>query len=187
MHTHKSHSERALCSQVLRIRLSRQIAFPNALFSRFKSLIWKSFAFTKGNIRKGSESWSKTAFGTWLAPLWTGQKSKTHPHGLISYSCGMSCFCACASPAPQNQTHVCGLCCSRPLPARSHASWLTVWGQRIELWRWRGLEWCPPCSSGWLPSPQRPSSGCCVSRWQSLSEVGRPHLWKFHPRISKNL
>ena len=43
----------------------------------FKSLIWKSFAFTKGKksgfqIRKGSESRSEMAFGMWFPPLWTG-------------------------------------------------------------------------------------------------------------------
>ena len=45
-------------------------------FSRFKSLIWKSFAFTKGKIRlsnqERAESRSKTAFGMWFVPLWTG-------------------------------------------------------------------------------------------------------------------
>ena len=33
-----------------RIRLSMWITIQNALLSRFKSLIWKSFAFTKGKI-----------------------------------------------------------------------------------------------------------------------------------------
>ena len=73
MRTHESRSERALCSQVLRIRLSRWITIQNTPFMRFKSLIWKSFAFTMGKagfqIRKGSESRSKTAFGTWFVPF----------------------------------------------------------------------------------------------------------------------
>ena len=75
MHTHESRSERALCSQVLRIKLSRRITIQIAPFLRFKSLIWKNLAFTKGKIfqiRKESESRSETAFGTWFAPLWTG-------------------------------------------------------------------------------------------------------------------
>ena len=45
----------ALHSQVLRIRLSRQITIQNALFSRFKSLIWKSYAPTKGTIRLSNQ------------------------------------------------------------------------------------------------------------------------------------
>ena len=39
MHTHESRSERALHSQVLRIRRSRRITNQNAPFSRFKCLI----------------------------------------------------------------------------------------------------------------------------------------------------
>ena len=50
----------------------RESRSKTSLFSRFKSLIWKSFAFTKGKIRKVSESRSATAFGTWFVPLWTG-------------------------------------------------------------------------------------------------------------------
>ena len=72
MRMHKSRSERALRSHILRIRLSRRITIQNALLSHFKSQIWKSFAFTKGKIRKGSKSRSKTALGTWFVPLWTG-------------------------------------------------------------------------------------------------------------------
>ena len=48
-------------------------------FVCFKSPIWKSFAFTKGNsgfqMRKGSESRSETASGTWFSPLWAGPLS----------------------------------------------------------------------------------------------------------------
>ena len=77
MRMHESRSERALRSHVLRIRLSTQITIQNALFSRFKSLIWKSCAFTKGKIRKESESCSETAFGTWFVPWWTGQSQLT--------------------------------------------------------------------------------------------------------------
>ena len=74
MHTHESRSERALRSQVVNMRLSRRITIPNSIFCVcFKSLIWKSFAFTKGKsgfqIRKGSESRSEMAFGTWFAPF----------------------------------------------------------------------------------------------------------------------
>ena len=54
-HTHKSRFERALRSQVLRIRLSRWITIQNAIFSHFKSLIWKNFAFTKGKIRLSNQ------------------------------------------------------------------------------------------------------------------------------------
>ena len=55
VHTNDSCSERALCSQVLRIRLSRRIMIQNAISSRFKSLIWKSFVFTKGKIRLSNQ------------------------------------------------------------------------------------------------------------------------------------
>ena len=44
--------------------------------SPFQSLIWKSFAFTKGKIRlsnqERAESCSETSFGTWFVLLWTG-------------------------------------------------------------------------------------------------------------------
>ena len=59
---HKSRSERALHSQVLRIRLSRQIAIQNAFFPRFKSLIWKSVAFTKGKIRLSNQERVRITF-----------------------------------------------------------------------------------------------------------------------------
>ena len=57
MHTHESRSQRALRSHVLDAynrafyadRDPKRPLFP----PRFKSLIWKSFAFTKGKIRKG--------------------------------------------------------------------------------------------------------------------------------------
>ena len=46
------------------------------LFSRFKSLIWNSFAFTRANIRlsnqESAESRSETSFGTWFVLMWTG-------------------------------------------------------------------------------------------------------------------
>ena len=65
----KWHTNRVPKSSVLRIRLSRLITIPT-------TLIWKSFAFTEGKsgfrIRKGSESRSEMAFGTWFSPLWTG-------------------------------------------------------------------------------------------------------------------
>ena len=73
MHTHKPRSERALCSQVFRIRLSRRITIQNTLFSVSKAwfeidLRWPRVK-SSFQIRKGSESWSKTAFGTWFIPL----------------------------------------------------------------------------------------------------------------------
>ena len=76
MHTHKPRSERALCSQVFRIRLSRRITIQNTFFSVSKAwfeidLRWPRVK-SSFQIRKGSESWSKTAFGTWFIPLWTG-------------------------------------------------------------------------------------------------------------------
>ena len=56
MHTHKSRSERALRSHVLRIRLSMWITIQNApFFGSFKSLIWKSFAFAKSKIRLSNQ------------------------------------------------------------------------------------------------------------------------------------
>ena len=57
-----------------RIKLSRRITIRNAFFSRFKtrfkSLIWNSFAFTWAKIRlsnqERAESRSETSFGTWF-------------------------------------------------------------------------------------------------------------------------
>ena len=76
LHTHKSRSERALRSHVLRIRLSSQITIQNTPFLCFKSLIWKSLHSQRVKwgfqIRIGSESRSEMAFGMWFAPLWTG-------------------------------------------------------------------------------------------------------------------
>ena len=73
-HVHVSCYERVLRSQVLRSGILGESQSTTPLFW-FQSLIWKSFAFIRGKsdfqIRKGSESWSKTAFGTWFAPLWT--------------------------------------------------------------------------------------------------------------------
>ena len=52
LHIQKHRSERALHSQVIRIRLSiGRSRSKTPLFSHFKSLIWKNFAFTKGKIR----------------------------------------------------------------------------------------------------------------------------------------
>ena len=64
---HESHSERALRSQVLRIRLSGWITIQNALFCVFQKPDLKELC-----VHKGSESRSEMAFGTWFAPLWTG-------------------------------------------------------------------------------------------------------------------
>ena len=81
MPMHKTRSERALRSQVLRIRLSRHITIQNALFFTFQKLdlkAWFGRALSSQReksgfqIRKGSASWSKMAFGLWFAPLWTG-------------------------------------------------------------------------------------------------------------------
>ena len=76
MRMHESHSERALSSQVLRIRLSRQITIQNALFRFskpcFERVLHSQRVKSGFQIRKGSESWSVMAFGTWFAPLWTG-------------------------------------------------------------------------------------------------------------------
>ena len=63
-----------------RIKLSTWITIQNALFSRFKtrfkSLIWNSFAFTKAKIRlsnqERAESRSEMSFGTWFILRWTG-------------------------------------------------------------------------------------------------------------------
>ena len=59
-----------------RIRLSTWILIKNTLFPRFKSLIWKSFEFSKGKIRlsnqERAESCSETSFGMWFILLWTG-------------------------------------------------------------------------------------------------------------------
>ena len=45
---HESRSERALRSQVLRIRLSRQIAIQNALSFTFQKPEWKELCVHKG-------------------------------------------------------------------------------------------------------------------------------------------
>ena len=64
-----------------RIRLSTWITIQNALFfrvskTRFKSLIWNSFAFTRAKIwlsnQERAESRSETSFGTWFVLMWTG-------------------------------------------------------------------------------------------------------------------
>ena len=79
VHTHESCSEIALRSQVLRIivRLSRRITIQMPFFvcvSRawFERALNSQKVKTGYQIRKGSESQSKTAFGTWFTPLWTG-------------------------------------------------------------------------------------------------------------------
>ena len=80
MCTHESRSERALRSHVLESGFLRRSRSKTPLFScfktRFKSLIWKSFAFTKGKIRlsnqERAESRSETSFGTRFVLLWTG-------------------------------------------------------------------------------------------------------------------
>ena len=77
VHTHKSRSERALRSHVLRIRFSRLVIIQNALFFRiskawFERALHSQRVKSGFQIRKGSESRSETAFGTWLTPLWTG-------------------------------------------------------------------------------------------------------------------
>ena len=74
----ESRSERALHSEVLRIRLSRRITFQNVLFSclkknRFERALHSLLRVKSGfQIRKGSESRSETAFGMRFTPLWTG-------------------------------------------------------------------------------------------------------------------
>ena len=70
MHTNESHSERALHSHVLETGFLCGSRSKTAFFSRFKSLIWKNFAFTKGKLRlsnqERAESRSETSFGTWF-------------------------------------------------------------------------------------------------------------------------
>ena len=81
MRTHESRSERALRSHVLRTRLSMRITTQNALYFTFQKRVSKAW-FERAlrsqrgksgfKIRKGSESRSETASGTWFVPLWTG-------------------------------------------------------------------------------------------------------------------
>ena len=83
MHTHESRSERALRSHVLESGFLRGSRSKTPFFSHFKtcfkSLIWKSFAFTKGKImlsnQERAESRSEMSFGTWFVLLWTGPQS----------------------------------------------------------------------------------------------------------------
>ena len=84
MPTHESRSKRALHnSQVLRIMLSRQITVQNALFRILKAWFERALHSQRVKsgfqIRKGSESRSETAFGTWFAPLWTGPVFNGNP------------------------------------------------------------------------------------------------------------
>ena len=80
MHTHISRSERALHSHVLESGFLCESRSKMPLFScfktRFKSLIWNSFAFTRAKIRlsnqERAESRSETSFGTWFFLMWTG-------------------------------------------------------------------------------------------------------------------
>ena len=73
MHTHESRSERALHSHVLESGFLGGSRSKTPLFSRFKSLIWNSFAFTWAKIRlsiqERAESRSDTSFGTWTQPM----------------------------------------------------------------------------------------------------------------------
>ena len=55
MRMHESRSERALRSQRVKSAFLGGSRSKNCLFSRFKSLIWKSFAFTKGKIRLSNQ------------------------------------------------------------------------------------------------------------------------------------
>ena len=75
MHTHESRSERALRSHVLESGFLGGSRSKTPLFSRFKSLIWNSFAFTWAKIRlsnqERAESRSETSFGMWFWPMWT--------------------------------------------------------------------------------------------------------------------
>ena len=72
MLTHESYSERALHSHVLKSgflgRSRSKTSFFSRFKSRFKSLIWNSFAFTRAKIRlsnqERAESGSETSFGT---------------------------------------------------------------------------------------------------------------------------
>ena len=57
--------KRALRSHVLGIRLARRITIQNALFSRFKSLIWKSFAFTEGKFRLSNQEMGQNHDPKW--------------------------------------------------------------------------------------------------------------------------
>ena len=74
MYTHKSRFERALHSHVLESGFLGGSQSKTPLFSRFKtrfkSLIWNSFAFTWAKIRlsnqERAESHSETSFGTWF-------------------------------------------------------------------------------------------------------------------------
>ena len=77
VYTHESRSDRACISQVLRIRLSRWNTIQNALFfcilkAWFERALCSQRVKAGFQIRKGSESWSETAFGTRFVPLWTG-------------------------------------------------------------------------------------------------------------------
>ena len=55
MHTHESRSERALRSHVLESGFLGGSRSKTPLFSRFKSLIWNSFAFTCAKIRLSNQ------------------------------------------------------------------------------------------------------------------------------------
>ena len=113
-YTRTNHVSKELC-----VHMSSESGFlpgswsETPIFSRFKSLVWTSFAFTKGKIRlsnqervksqgqervksqrvksgfqirKGSESRSETAFGTQFVPLWTGpvlHQTQATCNGLI--------------------------------------------------------------------------------------------------------
>ena len=87
MHMHESRSERALCAHVLEsgfLHVSRsKKPFFSHFKTRFNSLIWNSFAFTRAKIRlssqKRAESHSKMPFGTWFVRMWTGPKSMWQP------------------------------------------------------------------------------------------------------------
>ena len=91
MHTHESHSERALRSHVLESGFLRESRSKMPFFSRFKSLIWNSFVFTRAKIRvsnqERTESRSETSFGTWFVLMWTGP---VLPHILFKIHTFMS-------------------------------------------------------------------------------------------------
>ena len=84
MRTHESRSERALSPHVLESGFLRGSRSKTPLFShfktRFKCLIWNSFAFTRAKIRlsnqERAESRSETSFGTWFVLMWTGPQCK---------------------------------------------------------------------------------------------------------------
>ena len=122
-----------------RIRLSTRITIQNALFSRFKtrfkSLIWNSFAFTRAQIRKGPNHVPKRLskrdsfsceqaqwyFASYLCyPAWVCQLApSSRYHGDCSWSrWGTWTWCWRCAAAPRPSTGGSDHCTSCPPPRR---------------------------------------------------------------------